>query len=536
MKIEGVFFIRLIASNEKDFDFLKSKYINAGICIEISDYLNITPLSIPTIFFGKEYMSLIDKDKDNIVEILDQNIEDNVETLKKLDILIEKFAYKFSPYKSYAYDYLLDGDLFSFLNNKLDSEKNVFIYFYKKCLYVYSDFNLISINIESIYYVNNEFKKTITNFVRKYKCILYSYNNTKNYVDNLSGFDFLTFENILWCKEYKIASESLFFNFFCDHKIHKNIPYLISLFIDQNPLTEEEFLSIKRFFKKDIITDWLSTRTVFFDKKIDGLFLSKKENLFYTSFTYSNKRTITGRINCHDEQLNIQLLPKKSEIKDHVVSRYKNGKIVIFDYISFETRIAMFETKNFDFIKKFKEKDIHTHTSKIIFEKNNIDPNEREIGKTFNHSLLFGAGEEKLKSIIKTANQNVVVIYNKITKELEPIINLSNYIINFAKEKNYIVNSYGTIIKPRKLYASFNNYIQSTSSDIVIEKLFLLKEYIKNKKINFLYQVYDSYVFDFDESEIEEIDSIKNILSQVDNLYFPMSVYSGPTLLKVGIL
>ena len=114
MKIEGVFFIRLIASNEKDFDFLKSKYINAGICIEISDYLNITPLSIPTIFFGKEYMSLIDKDKDNIVEILDQNIEDNVETLKKLDILIEKFAYKFSPYKSYAYDYLLDGDLFDF--------------------------------------------------------------------------------------------------------------------------------------------------------------------------------------------------------------------------------------------------------------------------------------------------------------------------------------------------------------------------------------------------------------------------------------
>jgi protein-tyrosine phosphatase len=144
--------------------------------------------------------------------------------------------------------------------------------------------------------------------------------------------------------------------------------------------------------------------------------------------------------------------------------------------------------------------------------------------------------KEKLKSIIKTANQNVVVIYNKITKELEPIISLSNYIINFAKEKNYIVNSYGTIIKPRKLYASFNNYIQSTSSDIVIEKLFLLKEYIKNKKINFLYQVYDSYVFDFDESEIEEIDSIKNILSQVDNLYFLMSVYSGPTLLKVGIL
>lgn len=537
MIFQGVYFAKIITTNQEDFNILNLKYENTGIVVELSNYNDLKTSELPTIFLGKEYSSLIDKEKYNIVDILDSNIKDKNEVIKKLNFLLEKIVFSFYPYEYISYDAILNGNLFDFLMQEIDSEKEVFLYFYKKCLYLYCAGKLISISLESIQYVMDNFKLTIDNILKKFKCYIFSFSNFKKYVSSYEDNMLLTFENIVWCKNLLEIDENSFFKHFAGISIHRNIPYLMDVYLRQNPITDEEIISINRFYRKDIITEWLSTRTVFFNNKIPGFTLIGSKNLFYTKFNYSNKRTLTGRINSFDDQVNLQMLPKNSEIKNHIVSRYKNGKIVVFDYVSFESRISIFATGNKEFIDKFRDKDIHIHIAQLIFGHEQITNEERAIGKLFNHTLLFGGGEERLKSIVRDFDDKIDFenAYNKVIKELNPIIELSSSINQEFADYGYIRNAYGVIIKPRKKYAAFNNFIQSTAADIVVEKLFDIKDFLLKKNIHFLYQVYDSFILDFDESELDKLSDIENILSKTNQVSFSVNHQIGETLMECGM-
>ena len=72
----------------------------------------------------------------------------------------------------------------------------------------------------------------------------------------------------------------------------------------------------------------------------------------------------------------------------------------------------------------------------------------------------------------------IVSRIEKIKEFLRPIMKQSYQIKKFNEEYGYIVNKWGTIIRPKdkKDYASFNNYIQSTATEILIDKLFEIKK------------------------------------------------------------
>lgn len=538
MIFQGVYFARIVATNQKDFNILNSKYENTGVVVELCDYINLKLSELPTIFFGKAYSALLDKEKYNIIEILDSNIEDKLEIFKRLTFLLEKIIFTFYPYEYIVYDAILNNDnIFDFLMQEIDSEKEVFLFFYKKCLYLYCSGKLISISLESIQYTTNNFKLTVDGILQKFKCYIFSFSNFKKYVTSYEDIVLLSFENIIWCKHSLEIDENNMFQHFAGIPVYRNIPYLMDVYLRQNPITNEEIISINRFYKKDIVTEWLSTREIYFNNNVSGFNLHEKtKNLYYTTFNYSNKRTITGRINSFDDQVNLQMLPKNSEIKNNIISRYKNGKIVVYDYISFESRVAIFATGNKDFIDKFSNKDMHVYIAQLIFQHDEINREERSVGKLFNHALLFGGGEERLKSIIKDYDDkiNFEVIYDKILEELNPIIELSLALNQEFLDYNYIRNAYGVIIRPRKNYAAFSNFIQSTAADIVVDKIFDIKNFLLNKNIHFMYQIYDSFIFDFDESEIHQIKEIENLLSKTNKISFPVNHQVGNTLMECG--
>lgn len=537
MLFQGIEFVKILTTKQEDFEFLKSKYQNTGVVVDIIDYKKMKPSEIPVIIVGRETSSLIDKDTYNILEFFDSNIKNNQSALNKLNYILEKIAYTYSPYEFLTYDAILDGDFFTFLNSEIDTTQEIYLYFHKKALYLYGGGKMIAINLETIQYVSANTKKIIDIILNEYKCFIFSFSNFKKYTTDLKQNPLITFENIVWSKYAIEIEEKDLFNHFGGFLIYKHIPYLMSVFNKQNTLSADELYSINRYYRKDLITDWLSSQSVFFNAKIDGFNLKPYNKLFYTSFNYSNKRTITGRINVFDDQTNLQMLPKTSEIRNHIVSRYKKGKIVVFDYVSFEFKIAIFATGDFDFIKKFENEDMHHYVAKIIFKKQTISPEERVVAKLFNHTLLFGGGEDKLKSIIQNhdSSLNFTQIYNQIMLELKPIVDdFSSYITQQLKDFGYFKNAYGVIVRPRKEYASLNNFTQSTASDIVVEKLFLIKDFISNKKIHFLYQVYDSFIMDFDESELHFINDIENMLSEANKVKFLVDHKIGSTLMKCG--
>jgi DNA polymerase I-like protein with 3'-5' exonuclease and polymerase domains len=105
-----------------------------------------------------------------------------------------------------------------------------------------------------------------------------------------------------------------------------------------------------------------------------------------------------------------------------------------------------------------------------------------------------------------------------VEQYLAPILEMRERIANSCEELGYIVNSFGSIVRPQKSWAIFNNFMQALAADILVDKLFQLKTLLENYKTKFLFQVHDSFMFDFHPDEMFLIDEIKNVLSQFNNI------------------
>jgi DNA polymerase I-like protein with 3'-5' exonuclease and polymerase domains len=231
------------------------------------------------------------------------------------------------------------------------------------------------------------------------------------------------------------------------------------------------------------------------------------------------------------------MIAKEDKFRKAFISRYKPGKIVVFDYKSFETRLSMYISRDEEFILSNINSDLHLNTAKKIFSTDTISDKQREVAKSINHSILYGGGDTLIKNILTEAKvEDVEKILLVIKEYLSPIFDVSNYINGVYKELGYIINPFGTIIRPNKTYAAFNNYIQSTAADIVADKLLEIKEYIKDKNISFMFQVYDSFIFDFSEDSLIYIEELKDILSKYNDMRFDIESYIGENYGELRLL
>ncbi len=293
-------------------------------------------------------------------------------------------------------------------------------------------------------------------------------------------------------------------------------------------ITDEiQYLDYQRSCIREKATRWMSNQYIPFSHnfKNDKLNFFYRKNCKLAKINFSNKKTITGRI-VADDVYNPQNLQKNNDDRSNIISQFDKGQIFVFDYESFETRLALYLSKDISFISQNYNKDIHIEAAKIIFSKNEISNVEREFTKLMNHSIIYNSSEA---SVLKKMNHidDYQRKYYMIKEFLKPILSGSKKIDDFYKKNSFVVNSYNTVVFPEKDYAAFNNYIQSTASEIVIDKVLQIKNMLDGKLSKFLFQVHDSLIFDICHEESYLINEIKNILSNVKNAYFPVSIKKG---------
>ena len=85
---------------------------------------------------------------------------------------------------------------------------------------------------------------------------------------------------------------------------------------------------------------------------------------------------------------------------------------------------------------------------------------------------------------------------------------------------------------PNKEWAAYNNYVQSIAADMVVDKLFKIKELLSDKKSQFMYQVFDSFVFDIHPEELYLLENIKNILEKNGKYNFDIQYITGKNLME----
>lgn len=536
------FFCKIVTFNEADNKYFIAKYENTGILIIDGSTEHIT-FDQPTQIVGEinviQFEKTGSKDNKRINSNLFWTVSPDVDE-KQCNIDTQLFlnfaSYNFSPYSQYIYDEILNGDFHFFINSIYSKSDSLYLYFKDKALYIYSKKILSCISLETMKYSGTDVKLAMFKLLSTYSCVVFSYENFIQYLPLKFEGPVVTFENVYWSRYYRKIEEHDFVVYFNGNLPYKNIPYLFGIYLEDNPITEEEKIAALRFYSKDKITAWLSNMYLTLDKSIDKADKISK-NLYYLRLQYSNKRTITGRINCIDKRFNPQMLPKASPIRLNVVSSFKGGKIAVFDFISFETKIALYACGDKTFIDKYKDKDLHAETAAIIFNEATytLTSTQRSIGKSINHALLYGGGNETLLDILKNESVDKDDALIRVKEFLSPIINKSNEIRDLCKEFGYVINPFGIIIRPQKIWAAFNNFIQSTAADIVVNKLYEIQFYLQNKKSTFLYQVHDSFIFDIHPDELDILPILSALLSKNFAINFSIEYKTGNNLAECTV-
>ena len=454
--------------------------------------------------------------------------EEEKEFKNETESFFIKSVKEWLPSKFRLFDsYLNKESLDSFLKENINKDKKVFVFFHEGALYIYNDNKNFVINIKSLSTMHSNFRELITDVLNEYETIAFSYNNFSGYVDFDKIGDIIAIDSLRWVK-YGVETPESYFNIIPNFDINKYIPFLMSK-LNSIELDSEEKLFYKRMCQRDKITCWLSSREVAFVPSFDNKKLNFKTRREYklAKINYSNKRTITGRIAARDGY-NPQNLERESGERKDIISRFDEGKILVFDYVSFETKISLYLSEDKEYIEEYYNEDLHYETAIVLFDTPDITREQRDFAKILNHSLLYGAGEDTLLNKLAIHFSNPEEQLYKVRILLKPIIDKSEEIKALFKENEYIINPWGSIIKSNKAHASFNNYIQSFASEIVVDKLFEIRELLKLYKTEFLFQVHDSLVFDLHPSEHFLIDKISTILSHHKNMFFGMAYSLGP--------
>jgi len=525
---------KIVAPNQEDKDLL-SKYLGKYPLDVLDEYLDEHLDEIPILIIGwqnvKRYFpdqNIIDKEiKDNLSWTYSKE-ENEDEMFIKIEEFINQCIQNWLPNDFVLYDSMFtDISLLEFFDEKIDKEKDSFIYFHKEAMYINNDGKNFIINLKSLWMSHRSYKKIITENLNNMRCKFYSYKNMASSVDFDLLKKVLTLENIRWVK-YNQDTPIKYFQIIPGVDINKYIPFIMSN-VFRFTFTKEEKVAISRACERDVITEWMSSRYICFDESLRNPSMNfiYRGNAKLAKINFSNKKALTGRINS-DDSYNPQNLSKSNDERTKIVSRFTGGKVVVFDYTSFEARIALYFCEDDEFIHQNYKKDLHFEVGKLIFPTTYISNEQREFSKLINHSILYGASMNSVLEKLKNF-ENREIIYEKIKEFLRPIMRQSYQIRKFNEEYGYIVNKWGTIIRPKdkKDYASFNNYIQSTATEILVDKLFEIKKLMKNHKSEFLFQVHDSVVFDISPDEKGIIKKLLGILTNYKGMKFGIRYRSG---------
>lgn len=529
---------RIITETEESSDNLK-KYFG-GYPVEITQqYLEEDYFDIPTLVIGwNTIKNNYPSQKINNPEVLKNlfwtyNESESKESIDgdKFFNVIENFVNKnikdWLPSDYIVYDSIMCGDFSKFINSNIDKDKLTYIHFNKGAMYMRNGENNFIINTKNLWLTELNYKKTITEFLNNLNCMLYSYNQIEDYVDLDELSNVRALDIIRWIK-FGIETPLKYFQIIPNTDIGKYIPFMMSMIpTEALELDDEEDVFFNRMCVRDKAARWMSTRYISFDYGFDkNLDFIYRTNAKLAKVNYSTKRTITGRVLCSDKY-NPQNLTKDGDDRKKIISRFRNGRIYQFDYTSFEARIALYLTNNEEFIQDYYDKDLHSETATIIFDTNDFTTEQRDVAKRANMAIMYGASEETAIKLLEDYPEPHEKL-RRIKVFLEPIFKRAKEIIQESNQNGYLINKWGSIIKPEKDYAGFNNYLQSTASEIVVDKVLEIKELLKPYKSQFMFQVHDSLVFDIYPEEIELVQNIAKILSYNRGMVFSVNYKSGP--------
>ena len=249
---------------------------------------------------------------------------------------------------------------------------------------------------------------------------------------------------------------------------------------------------------------------------------------------YNQSVAATGRLSSNKPNLqNIPIKMKEGrEIRECFIAP-PNHVLASFDYSQVELRVLAKLSGDQTLLEAYQDKiDIHQQTAKILFNTENVDPNQRRIAKTINFSVMYGISAFALAEDLKITRNEASFFIEVYFKAYPGVRKYIDEIIQLTRKKQYTLTYYGRrrnipdIISTNMLQkahaerVAFNSVIQGTASDIIKNAMIKVDKLLENKSLmgQMVMQVHDELVFYLpnDDNLGEQCETIKKVMASVE--------------------
>ncbi|MCC3565220.1 MULTISPECIES: DNA polymerase I [unclassified Microcoleus] len=254
---------------------------------------------------------------------------------------------------------------------------------------------------------------------------------------------------------------------------------------------------------------------------------------------FNQAATGTGRLSSSNP--NLQNIPIRTEFSRQIRKAFlpESGWLMVSaDYSQIELRILAHLSQEPVLIEAYNNnRDVHTLTAQLLFEKEDVTPDERRFGKTINFGVIYGMGAIKFgrsmgkssadgKKFIERFNQRYSKVFEFLEKVKKEAIALG-YVTTILGRRRYLnFDKNGSLQRlkgsnpedihseqlarlsrddAQSLRAAANAPIQGSSADIIKLAMIEVDKILQNYQARLLLQVHDELIFEVPPDEWEEL-------------------------------
>jgi len=268
--------------------------------------------------------------------------------------------------------------------------------------------------------------------------------------------------------------------------------------------------------------------------------------------------TSTGRLSSSNP--NLQNIPIRTEFSRQIRKAFlpqEDWLLVSADYSQIELRILAHLSQEPVLMEAYQNnRDVHTVTAQLLFEKEKITPDQRRLGKTINFGVIYGMGAQKFARSVGVSTAESKKFLDRYKRQYAKVFDCLDGLKKEAIARGYVETILGrrryfhfegdslrqlkgsnpetidledlnrlNFNDSQSLRAAANAPIQGSSADIIKKAMVKMHQVLSNYRARMLLQVHDELVFEIPPAEWEELQPlIKSTMENAVELTVPLVV------------